>query len=281
MSIVSNVREREFNFSEENFQDLSKIVYNRTGIVISDRKKNMVYGRLAKRIRHLKMKNFSDYISFINSNDGDEEAINFINAITTNLTKFFRENHHFEHMRNKILKPMLESSISSRKVRIWSAGCSSGMEAYSIAMTIAETIPNIAGWDFKILATDIDTNMLEKGRNGIYKNKDIDNVPDGLAKKYFKKYDSENVIISEKLRKMVHFKMLNLLNEEWPMQGKFDIIFCRNVVIYFDAKTQSDLFCNYHNKLKKRGWLYIGHSETLLDATNLFKTQGRTIFMSI
>jgi len=281
MATNSAVKKREFDFTDKDFQELGRIIYDRTGIVISDAKKNMIYGRIVKRLRALKMDSFSDYVAFISSKEGDSEAIDFINAITTNLTKFFRENHHFEHLGDKVIAPLISNRGGSKRVRVWSAGCSSGMEAYSIAMTVAETIPDLVSWDFKILATDIDTNMLNRGKNGIYTNKDIENVPEKLVKKYFKKYDDDNMIISEKLRKMVHFKRFNLLENIWPMKGPFDVIFCRNVVIYFDAKTQSQLFRNYHKVLKDGGWFYIGHSETLLDTAELFDSQGKTIFMRL
>jgi len=281
MVASAEVRKRTFDFTDKDFKELGQIVHNRTGIVVSDAKKNMIYGRIVKRLRALNMDNFSDYILYIKSDAGDNEAIDFINAITTNLTKFFRENHHFEHLRDKVILPMVVNQNPSKRVRLWSAGCSSGMEAYSMAITISEAVPNLVAWDFKILATDIDTNMLSKGENGIYRNKDLENIPSNLIKKYFKKYDDDNMIISEKLRNMVHFKRFNLLDSTWPMKGPFDVIFCRNVVIYFDSTTQSELFRNYHKKLKPGGWFYIGHSETLLDAADMYDSQGKTVFMRL
>lgn len=270
---------REFEFTDENFQHIKQFVSEHTGIVLTDAKRDMVYGRLSKRIRKGGFGNFSAFCEAIDN--GDEEQQEFlINAITTNLTAFFRENHHFDYLANTVLPDLVKQNKASKRLRIWSAGCSTGEEPYSIAMTIKETLPNLDQWDVKILATDLDANVLDHGRKGIYRTERIEGLSEKRAKRWFKKGRGDNsdfVKVKDELQQMVHFKRLNLLHP-WPMKGPFDLMFCRNVVIYFDKSTQKVLFERYSNILNSKAHLFIGHSETLYKVSNEFDSLGHTIY---
>ncbi|WP_420549815.1 CheR family methyltransferase [Curvivirga sp.] len=276
---VAMEREQEFQFGQADFAKLQSLVYEKTGIVLKDQKKNMVYGRLARRLRTLKLSAFSDYINFIETPAGADEMGNLINAITTNLTKFFREDHHFEHFRSVAMKESFDAlrSGKQKRIRVWSAGCSSGEEPYSIAMSMVSAIPKIEKLDAKILATDLDTNMLDTGRAGLYKSNCLDTISKEYTKRFTKIVDDGYVQISPKLRQFIAFKQLNLLHN-WPMKGPFDVIFCRNVMIYFDNPTKQRLVDGFASMLRPGGWLYIGHSESLLNQSGPFKLHGRTTY---
>ena len=272
--------EREFEFTDEDFRFIADWSYSRTGIVLHEHKADMVYSRLARRLRSLGLTSVSDYCSYLQSDKGGDEIGHLVNAITTNLTSFFREAHHFEHLRKEVLEPF--SAQKSARLRIWSAGCSAGAEPYCIAMMMAETIPQLSQRDCKILATDIDTNMLEKGHKGEYTEDWVEKIPPNLRMKYTEAVAgraSEKRMV-QALRDLIAFKPLNLL-ESWPMQGKFDAIFCRNVVIYFDKPTQKILFNRYADKLVEGGFLYIGHSETLNNLTDRFALVDKTTYQKI
>ncbi|WP_085901872.1 CheR family methyltransferase [Kiloniella majae] len=271
-------QEREFPFSDQQFKALTKMVYDRTGIVLKDNKKNMVYGRLARRLRKLKMYSFKEYLSYLDSPDGTSETGMLINAITTNLTKFFRESHHFKHLFTAC-EEIVEAQTArgeNRRLRLWSAGCSSGEEPYSIAIIMSELLKRTPSIDIKILATDLDTGMLQTGMSGIYNKKSAEAMPDKFKKKYTQEISETQIKMSSELRNLITFKQLNLL-EQWPMKGPFDIIFCRNVMIYFDQPTKVSLGKRYAELLRPDSWLYIGHSESLPDETNL-KLIGKTIY---
>ncbi len=281
---MATKREKEFVFSDKDFKFISALVGEKTGIVLAAHKKDMVYGRIARRLRVLNLKTFKEYCSLIESSDGEDEISDFLNAVTTNLTKFFREDHHFEHLKKVVFPEKINDKKQGKKLRIWSAGCSSGMEAYSIAMTACDVIDNIASWDIKILATDIDTNVLKKGSEGVYRDDEVSTIPELYKKRYISRYegkDSKKVVVAEKLRDMVHFKQFNFMDKQWPMRGPFDIIFCRNVVIYFDKATQEILFDKFANLLKPDGWLYIGHSENIMSISDRFRLDGKTIHQRI
>lgn len=267
---------REFDFNERDFAFLSRFVKERAGIVLADHKRNMVYSRLARRLRELKLKRFGDYCSYIESPRGEEEISHLINAITTNLTSFFREKHHFDYLAEQLkTNPHL---FPGKKIRIWSAGCSAGMEVYSMAITLAETLDNIASYDIKLLATDIDTNILDRAAAGNYRQDDIEGLPSGQVKKYFNMRPDGGVQIAQSLRSMVHFKRLNLMDERWPMRGPFPVMFCRNVMIYFDKPTQKTLVHKFAKLVPKGGFLMIGHSENIFNVTQEFKLKGKTIY---
>ena len=273
-------RAREFDMSEADFKEISDLAYKYTGIVLGPHKKDMVYGRLARRLRDVRLDSVSDYLPMI-QNERSEEVSRFINAITTNLTSFFRENHHFEFLGDKVCKELKQTNANSKRIRVWSAGCSSGEEPYSIAMTIRDHF-DLNGWDCKILATDLDSKVLDKGQQGVYSVERIESVPVESKRKWFMFDRNHPDIVKVKpgLQEIIRFKRLNLL-ERWPMSGPFDVIFCRNVVIYFNEETQAVLFNKYADMLKDGGYLIIGHSESLNRVCTGFKPIGKTIYQKI
>lgn len=272
-------KDREYEYTERDFKLVQKLVADHTGINLTDAKKDLVYGRLSKRIRKLDLSSFQEYISYV-EDDHESELINFINAITTNLTSFFRENHHFEYLRNTLIPELIARNEDSRRIRIWSAGCSTGEEPYSIAITVLEALQNYSNWDVKILATDLDTNVVATAKAGIYKDERVTGIDKKKLKRWFLNGSGNNlgkVRVSSELQDIITFKQLNLMTQ-WPMKDKFDIIFCRNVVIYFDKPTQKVLFERYANILRNNGTLIIGHSETLFKVSDRFKPIGNTIY---
>jgi chemotaxis protein methyltransferase CheR len=281
---MSEQRNETNSLSEKDFKFICQFVYDASGIVLGERKREMVYRRLTRITRERQLNSFSDYCQLLRTQPAQEENY-FINAITTNLTSFFREKHHFEYLQQheipRIIAQEKKSKRQNKRLRIWSSASSTGEEPYSIAITLLETMQDqLNGWDIKVLATDVDSNVLAHGSTGIYANNRIEDLPIAIKKKYFVQGlggNSKNVKISEKLRDLLTFKQLNLLHD-WPMKGPFDVIFCRNVIIYFDKKTQQELFSRYYELLKPGGILILGHSENLGKYQQYFYNEGRTIF---
>jgi len=272
---------RDFTLSNSEFNQIRKLVIEHTGISLSDAKRNLVYGRLAKRLRKTNIGDFGSYIELLKRPEGKDELANFTNAITTNLTSFFRENHHFEFLKSNVLPDLLKINRDTQRIRIWSAGCSTGEEPYSIAMTVREIIPESKDWDIKILATDLDTNVLAHAQAGIYSLERINNVSKACLKRWFlrgKGEQSDSIKVRSELQDMITFRQLNLM-EPWPIKNQFDIIFCRNVVIYFDKPTQRVLFKRYHDVLKDTGHMFIGHSETMFKVSEDFNLIGNTTYV--
>jgi len=272
-------KNREFVLSDKDFRTISRIVGERTGIVLSDSKREMVYSRLSRRLRALGMDSFADYCTLIK--DGDEQELaEFTNAITTNLTAFFREMHHFEFLQSHLL-PYLRKTKKDQKLRIWSSGCSSGEEPYSIAIMLRECMP--ASWDIRILATDLDSNMVNKGKSGVYAAERVEGLTEKRLRRWVMRGKGENadmVKMHPSLCEIITFKQLNLMHE-WPVKGPFDFIFCRNVVIYFDKPTQRKLFQRYASLLEAQSHLFIGHSESLYKVSDQFESLGKTIYRRI
>ena len=271
--------QREFEFTEQHFNWLKKQVMEKTGIALSDQKTDLVYGRLARRLRKLNLDNFDQYCKLLRKNT-DNELIEFVNLITTNLTSFFREQHHFDFLNKTALKYLLNERKQEKRLRIWSAGCSTGEEPYSIAMTVLETIANINEWDIRILATDIDTNVLKKASEGLYDKQRIEDLSKTQTRKWFLKAKNggqpDKVKVNPRLQDLITFKQLNLMGD-WPMQGQFDVLFCRNVIIYFNKETQRVLFDRFANIMKEDAYLFLGHSESLFKVTDRFTLLGNTI----
>ena len=268
---------REFEFSNRDFEALRKLVKQHTGINLSDHKKEMLYSRLARRLRALNLDSFASYCKLLQT-DGEDELMQFMNSVTTNLTAFFREPHHFDFLGNVLLPELMNKNQATKKLRIWSAGCASGEEPYSIAMVVKEVMP--IDWDVRILATDLDSNVLARGTQGIYDKERLNGVSEARLQRWFKKgtgLQVGKVQISPQLQEMVAFKRLNLMHI-WPMRGPLDIIFCRNVVIYFDKPTQRLLFDRFANLLAQGGHLFIGHSENLFQLTNRFRLVQQTVY---
>lgn len=271
---------REFNFSENDFKRVQKIVYDFAGIDLNDSKKNLVYNRLSKRIRFLEQASFNEYLDYVEKT-GEDEFVHLINAITTNLTFFFRENHHFEYLANEVIPALLKKNAASKKIRIWSAGCSTGEEPYSIAIVLKETVP--AGWNTKVFATDLDTNVINTGSTGIYPIDRLKGVSEERKKRWFMKGSgSQNGFakVKSELQEIIDFSQVNLM-DSWPFKEGIDVIFCRNVVIYFDKPTQSKLFGRYADLLQDDGHLFIGHSESLYKVSDRFNLLGQTIYQKI
>lgn len=262
---------REFDFRREEFDFIAALTYERTGIVLGEAKYDMVYARLVRRLRALGLPDFASYCDMLQGDAADDEMGALVNAITTNLTHFFRELHHFDTLREYLNA----QAAREKRLRIWSAGCSSGMEPYSIAMTMLEHLPNLAAKDAKILATDIDSGMLEKAVNGVYPASEFENIP-AACRQYIAR-DGETMRVAEAPRALIAFKPLNLLGD-WPMKGPFDVIFCRNVIIYFDAPTKHTLLERYVQMLKPGGLLFIGHSESVPATVKRLSIIGRTTY---
>ena len=274
--------EHEFEFTDSDFDCLRKLVLKHAGISLSKHKHVLIYGRLAKRLRAHGLSRFSDYCHILQHNPQAELEF-FINAITTNLTSFFREHHHFDFLSDE-LKHMLEQHDQRRlRLRTWSAGCSTGEEPYSLAMTLDEAIPDIGEHDIRILATDLDSNVVKTAAHGIYPMSGIAGLDKRCLKRWFLRGKGEQagkVMASPALRKLIDFHQLNLMHD-WPMHGPFDVIFCRNVVIYFDDATKRTLFDRFANMLKPEGLLFVGHAETLRNISSRFELIGKTIYRRI
>ncbi|WP_261923589.1 CheR family methyltransferase [Shewanella sp. NFH-SH190041] len=260
--------------TEADFRFIRELAYRQTGIVLPDRKQHMVYSRLCRRVRALQLNNFRQYCQYLL--EYPDEIGQFTNALTTNLTSFFRESHHFDYLEQE-LTPTWQQRRHKR-LRIWSSACSTGEEAYSIAMTLAQPFQG-AEWDLKILATDLDTNVLQRAQQGIYPLEVMESIPSRHREKYLQRSDT-HLKIKPKLQQLVHFKHLNLLGD-WPMQGPFDVIFCRNVLIYFDNPTKQKIISRFRQMLSDDGLLFIGHSETLHQISQDFELIGQTIYRPV
>jgi chemotaxis protein methyltransferase CheR len=270
--------EHEFEFSDSEFKRLREIVHVRTGIALSEAKRELVYGRLARRLRKLNMNSFAEYCRMVEEPDSGELQ-ELTNAITTNLTSFFREDYHFKQLADEAL-PYIESKrAGTRRIRLWSAGCSTGEEPYSLAMVLREALAHLSDWDIKLLATDIDSKVVATAAEGVYAAERFKGVSNERVRNWFRQLAARPGFSAAcaELKELITFKRLNLL-DRWPMQGSFDIIFCRNVVIYFDKETQRRLFDRMADLQEPGGWLFIGHSENLLNVTRRYKLVGRTVY---
>ncbi|MEJ0049062.1 MAG: protein-glutamate O-methyltransferase [Rhodospirillales bacterium] len=267
----------EARLTTADFNAIVTMVRETAGISLGANKRELVFGRLNRRLRALGLHSFSDYRALLDGPDGPAERGEMINAITTNLTSFFREPHHFKFLAEEVLPGLLANA--SRRLRIWSAACSSGEEAYTIAMVMNKALAAKGEWDARILATDIDTNMIDTAEEGRYDAERAGGIPPAFARLVTRLPDG-HVEMPETLKQRIAFKPLNLL-ESWPMRGKFDVIFCRNVVIYFDKTVQRTLFDRFADIMTPTGYLFIGHSETLFRVSDRFESLGRTIYRKL
>ncbi len=266
--------EREFLFTEQDFERIRKLIYERAGIALSPIKRDMVYSRLARRLRATGIRTFGEYVRYVEQGDPAElEA--FTNSLTTNLTSFFREEHHFP-----LLQEFLRPRMQKGNINIWCSASSTGEEPYSIAMAVAELygfIPN----HVKIIASDLDTNVLDKARQGIYSPDRLAKVPEELLRKYFLRghgMPEGHAQVRPDLQALLTFRQINLLDATWPMRGPFDAIFCRNVMIYFDKPTQYRILEKFVPFMAPDGLLFAGHSESFHHAADLFKLRGKTVY---
>jgi chemotaxis protein methyltransferase CheR len=265
---------KEFNFTASDFERVRTLIYQRAGISLADSKQEMVYSRLARRLRATGIVSFGRYLDELEAGRLGQEWESFTNALTTNLTSFFREAHHFpllaEHLRLRREQPIM----------IWCSASSTGEEPYSIAMTACEAFNSLTP-PVQIIATDIDTNVLAVGAKGVYGIERLDKMTPERAKRFFQrgKGDQEGMVrVRPELRALVTFKQLNLLGEKWPLSGQFDVIFCRNVMIYFDKGTQRKILARFVPLMKPDALLFAGHSENFLYVSDALKLRGKTVY---
>jgi chemotaxis protein methyltransferase CheR len=263
---------RDLEFDEHDFRRIRDLIYKRAGIVLADHKRDMVYSRVGRRVRHHQLTRFADYLALLESDPTSPEWEAFTNTLTTNLTSFFREAHHF---------PLLARHVAGRrtKVRVWCAAASTGQEPYSIAMQLVETLGDAA--PIEVLATDIDTQALETARRGVYPLKLIERLGDARRKRFLQRgsgHQAGYARIRPSLAAHVTFETLNLVGGYWPDVGVFDAIFCRNVMIYFDTETQTRLLKRFVPHLRRDGLLFAGHSESFTYVTDAFKLRGQTVY---
>ena len=286
MSKASSISDRgqplvegEYLFTTEDFSAIARMLYDDAGISLSQSKASLVYSRLARRLRALGLESFRAYCALVAGSDGVSERQNMLAALTTNVTRFFREPHHFEHLKTQVLPALVSRAKGRGRVRLWSAGCSTGQEPFSIALTILELFPDAANYDIRILASDIDPNVVATGRAGTYTEEAVQPVPAGLRDKWMVRVRDggrDSWSAGEEMRRLVAFRELNLMGQ-WPMKGRFDVIFCRNVVIYFDEPTQARIWSRFLPLLNPGGRLYVGHSERVTDMKS-FETDGLTTY---
>ena len=257
------------------------MIYADAGIYLNDSKASLVYSRLSKHIRNLGLRGFREYCTLVASVEGAPARREMLSHLTTNFTRFFRENHHFEHLRDEVLPGLIQRARNGGRVRIWSAACSDGQEPYSIALTVLGLLPNAADYDFRILATDIDPKILAAARAGAYDEGALETVSPAMRKQWFREVDvggRRKFQVDDRVKKLITFNELNLM-AQWPFKGGFDIIFCRNVVIYFDEPTQVKIWSRFSQLLPEGGHLYIGHSERVSgEAKNTFDNIGITTY---
>lgn len=264
---------REFAWSDADFDRVQTLIYQRAGISLHDGKHAMVYSRLSRRLRDTGHQSFKAYLSWLENQDGPEWQ-EFVNALTTNLTSFFREQHHFE-----IFNDYLKSNKARASWRVWCSAASTGEEPYSILMTAADALG--ANAHFKLTASDIDSKVLATATQGVYRLENLKNVNDGQLQRYFLKGKAGNsgmVRVKPELQKMVDFIIVNLVRDDWPFREPFDMVFCRNVMIYFDAPTQRKVLERIHRVMAPGGLLFVGHAENFSESRDLFVLKGKTVY---
>jgi chemotaxis protein methyltransferase CheR len=272
-------RVREFQFTDSDFNALRTLIKEMTGINLAGSKRELVYGRISRRLRALGLSSFGAYRGLLESGDGSE-LVAFCNALTTNLTSFFREFHHFDYLRDAFLMTRRNADSRSERIRIWSSACSSGEEPYSIAMTIIETIPDWKKWDIKILATDLDSDILARAKRGCFAHDRVKGFdPKRLARFFTESGEGteRTYEVIPDLANLVTFRQINLMHD-LPMSGPLDAIFCRNVVIYFDKETQRALFARIAKLQRPGNLLFLGHSESLFRVSDDYALIGRTVY---
>lgn len=272
--------EGEFVFTAEDFRHIAQTLHSHAGIALNEGKAALVYSRLAKRLRVLGLRSFRDYCALIQGVEGVDERQAMTAALTTNVTRFYREPHHFDHLRDVVMPVLAERARAGGRVRLWSAACSNGQEPYSMAMTVLSVLPEAADLDVRILATDIDPNMVAEGAEGVYSEEALEAVPPMLRHRWFDRAAGQpgRLSASATLRRLVAFRELNLIGD-WPMRGRFDVIFCRNVVIYFDDATQERVWSRFLPLMAADATLYIGHSERVTGpAAMRLSTSGLTTY---
>lgn len=273
-SIVDASPVREFHFSDEDFEQIRSLIYERAGISLSPVKRDMVYSRLARRLRALGMQRFGDYLRLLREGEDDDEWEAFTNSLTTNLTAFFREPHHFPILAEHLLRE------PGRPMTVWCSASSTGEEPYSLAMTAIEATGSMNP-PVKIIASDIDTQVLQKAEAGVYALDRLEKLSEQRVKRFFLKGSGSRAGFAKvrpELQRLITFERINLLEASWPVKGPLDAIFCRNVMIYFDKPTQAKILKRFVPLLRSDGLLFVGHSESLLHVSDTFQLLGRTVY---
>lgn len=260
----------DMEIKEKEFEKLSSYIRKNFGINLTDRKKVLVTARLHNTIEELGFSSFEEYYEYVIADKSGNAVSELINKISTNHTFFYREEKHFDFLQTTVLPYLYNRELGSRDIRIWSAGCSSGDEPYTIAMVLQEYFKNKPGWNKQILATDISLKALEKARLGIYNDDQISKLPKHWKSQYFKRMDKDTLHVENNIKSEVIFRRFNLMNE-FPFKKKFHVIFCRNVMIYFNNETKNKLIQKFYDNLEPGGYLFIGHSETIERSTTKFK----------
>jgi len=272
--------EGEFLFTDEDFRRVSAMLHADSGIHLPESKATLVYSRLAKRLRGLGLRSFRDYCELIAGAEGASERQAMLAALTTNVTRFFREPHHFDHLHDHVLPELIQEAKAGGRVRLWSAGCSTGQEPYSIALTVLSAFPDAGAHDFRILASDIDPVVLETAKAATYDAEAIAAIPAPMRKRWLEQVGGARAEASwrmgQEVRDLIAFRELNL-NGAWPIKGRFQAIFCRNVAIYFEEPTQARIWARFGDLMTDRARLYIGHSERVNDDTR-FQSDGLTVY---
>lgn len=264
---------REFNFTSHDFARVRKLIYQHAGISLSEAKSDMVYSRIGRRLRIVGYASFKEYLDNLESEDDPAEWEAFTNALTTNLTSFFREEHHFPVLAEHLVK-------LKQPIRIWCSAASTGEEPYTIAMTACEAFGTMKP-PVEIIATDIDTNVLATATRGVYPYERVSKLSDERRKNFFQKGTGAHegsVRVRNELRSLINFRQLNLLEDQWALKDQFDVIFCRNVMIYFDKPTQSKILGRFAPLMKPHALLFAGHSENFLYVSNAFHLRGKTVY---
>jgi chemotaxis protein methyltransferase CheR len=276
MSDEIALQNREFAWTTADFRRIKDLIYRHAGISLHDGKQAMVYSRIARRLRETGHTSFKDYLDWLERQGGGDEWQEFVNALTTNLTSFFRENHHFIEL-SRLVK-----ENPNQDWKIWCSAASTGEEPYSIAITMADVL-GING-RFQIWASDIDTKVLSTASRGIYKLEGLKNLSTAQLQKYFLKGKGANeglARVRPELQKHIQFFTLNLIEDNWSLRETFDVVFCRNVMIYFDNPTQRQVLARIHRLMKPKGTLFVGHAENFSDARSLFALRGKTIYEKV
>jgi chemotaxis protein methyltransferase CheR len=275
---MANKSHQNFELGEKDFSFIRKRVYEECGINLHEGKKELVRSRLSKRLRSLGLENFKNYKTYLENNP--EESVKLLNAISTNLTSFFREKKHFDFLSEKGILTLLSKKKDKRFLRCWSAGCSTGEEPYSLACTLDLKSGEYGGFDFRITATDISTDVLQKAQSGIYEISRVSGLDISILKKYFQKGTGPKkgfVRVNKQLRNKTDFLRFNLMSS-YNFDFDYDIIFCRNVMIYFEKKIQSEVINKFYKILNPGGYLFVGHSESLMNIEHKFKYVEPTIY---
>ena len=274
INAAEGMQGREFHWTNADFDHVQKLIYQRAGISLHDGKHAMVYSRLSRRLRETGHQSFKDYLQWLESATDGVEWQEFVNALTTNLTSFFREDHHFH-----ILSEYLKSARSSGGCKIWCSAASTGEEPYSIAITAVEALGGNGA--FSIVASDIDSKVLRTASQGVYRLESLKGLDQTRLQRFFLRGKGENggmARVKSELRSKIDFLMVNLIRNDWPFKDSFDVVFCRNVMIYFDASTQRQVLERIHKVMKPGGLLFVGHAENFSDSRDLFVLKGKTVY---